>query len=185
MRLRHFDLTPQPPSLRGKGEQQPKPLPVAGRGWGGVSGRVPRPGMSLIEVLLGLTILLMSLVAIGQLVDIGSDRGMDARMHIRGNRLAQAKMAEVEAGVVALDGGSSGTFDDEPEWNWSVETSSPGPANLYLVTVKVSRDLKVKPFEVTMSQHMMDPTKMGTAAQAEKPTTTDTTTAPSTTGGMP
>jgi hypothetical protein len=141
--------------------------------------------MSLIEVLLGLTILLMSLVAIGQLVDIGSDRGMDARMHIRGNRMAQAKMAEVEAGVVDLKGSSSGTFDDEPEWSWTVESSAPGPANLYLVTVKVSRDVKGKPFEVTMSQHMMDPTKMGTAAQAEKPTTTDATTTPSTTGGMP
>ena len=139
--------------------------------------------MSLIEVLLGLTILLLSLVAIGQLVDIGSDRGMDARLHVRGARLAQAKMAEVEAGVVNLQGGSSGTFDDEPDWSYTVEPTAPGPANLYLVTVKVSRDVKGRPFEVTLSQHMMDPTKMGTAAQAEKPTT-DTTTTP-TTGGTP
>jgi hypothetical protein len=140
--------------------------------------------MSLIEVLLALTILLLSMVAIGQLVDIGADRGMDARMHVRGARLAQAKMAEVEAGVVNLQGSTSGTFDDEPEWSWTVEPTQSGPANLYLVTLKVSRDLKGKPFEVTLSQYMMDPTKMGTAAQAEKPATDSTTTTP-TTGGMP
>ena len=141
----------------------------------------PRRGMSLIEVLLALTILLMSLVAIGQLVDIGSELGMDARWHVRGNRMAQAKMAEVEAGVVNLQGNSSGTFDDDPDWSYTVESTAPGPANLYLVTVKVSRDVRGKPFEVTLSQHMMDPAKMGTAAQAETPAT-DTTT---TTGGMP
>jgi hypothetical protein len=136
--------------------------------------------MSLIEVLLSLAILLMSLVAIGQLVDIGSELGMDARLHVRGNRMAQAKMAEVEAGVVSLTGSTSGTFDDDPDWSWSVESASPGPANLYLVTVKVSRDVRGKTFEVSLSQHLMDPTKMGTAAQAEKPATDSTTT-----GGMP
>ena len=140
-----------------------------------------RRGLSLIEVLLGLTILLLSLAAIGQLVDMGSDRAMDARLNVRGTRLAQAKMAEVEAGVVNLQGSTNGTFDDEPDWSYTVDVQSPGPANLYLVTVKVSRDVKGKPFEMTLSQHLMDPTRMGTAAQAEKPTTTTTTT----TGGTP
>ena len=147
-----------------------------------------RRGMSLIEVLLGLTILLMSLVAIGQLVDIGSDRAMDTRMHVRGTRLAQAKMAEVEAGVVALQGTASGTFDDEPEWSYTVEPTPQTALNLYLVTVKVSRDVKGRPFEVSLAQYIVDPTKMGTAAQAEKPATDasgNPTTTTSGTGGMP
>jgi hypothetical protein len=127
------------------------------------AGFQPRRGLSLIEVLLSLTILLMSLVAIGQLVDIGSDRSMDARLHVRGTRLAQAKMAEVEAGVVSVSSG----------------------ANLYLVTVKVTRDVRGRPLEISLAQHLMDPTKMGSAAQAEKPVAATPTTDPATTtGGM-
>ena len=153
----------------------------------GLQGVNSRPGLSLIEVLLSLTILLLSLVAIGQLVDTGADRGTDARMHVRGTRLAQAKMAEVEAGVVSLQGGASGQFEDESDWSYTVESTQAGPANLYLVTVKVTRDVRGKPLEITLAQHVMDPTKMGTAAQAEKPATTTTTTDPAaatTTGGM-
>src|SRR5438270_379146 len=78
-----------------------------------------RRGLSLIEVLLALAIMLMSLVAIGRLVDFGADRGLDARLNTQGARLAQAKMAEVEAGVIPLEGTAGGQFDDHPEWSWS------------------------------------------------------------------
>ncbi|HJZ58223.1 MAG TPA: hypothetical protein VKE74_24995 [Gemmataceae bacterium] len=136
-----------------------------------------RPGLTLIEVLLGLVIMLMALVAIGRLVDIGTDRVNEARMTTRGTRLAQSKMAEVEAGAIALaDGTQSGTFDEEPAWSWSVEPQQQGPANLYLVTVRVSRDVNGRTFEVTLYQYILDPTVMGTAAQATKPSTSTTTT---------
>jgi Tfp pilus assembly protein PilV len=141
--------------------------------------------LSLIEVLLALTILLLSLVAIGRLVDIGSDNSTDARMHVRGTRLAQAKMAEVEAGVISLQGGASGTFDDEPGWSFTVETEQQSALNLYRVTVKVNRDVRGKPFEITLSQFLLDPTRMGTAAQAEKPTATAESGTTTTTGGTP
>jgi hypothetical protein len=123
--------------------------------------------------------MLLALVAITQLVNVGSDRGIEARFHVRGTRLAQAKMAEVEAGAIAVDGGGSGTFDpDDPEWSWSVESEPQSAPYLYLVTVRVSRDLRGKPFEVTLSQMILDPTVQGTAAQAERPPeqTTDGTT---------
>src|SRR6266545_4940375 len=57
--------------------------------------RSARSGLTLIEVLLALVILVIALVAIIRLVDIGTDRGNDARVYTRGARLAQAKMAEV------------------------------------------------------------------------------------------
>jgi general secretion pathway protein I len=132
-----------------------------------------RPGLTLIEVLLALAILLLALAAIGQLVDVGSDRGVDARFHIRGTRLAQAKLAECEAGVIDVTGGGSGTFDEEPEWSWTVDSQPETATNLYRVTVTVSRDNRGKQFEITLSQLVYDPKMTGSAAQAERPTQAD------------
>ncbi|MBX9626958.1 MAG: type II secretion system protein GspI [Gemmataceae bacterium] len=123
------------------------------------------------------------MVAIGRLVDIGSDHAAAARLHSRGTRLAQAKLAEVEAGVVGMDGGS-GSFDTEAGWSWTVEAQPQGPPNLYAVTVKVSFDDRGRPFEVTLSQLVLDPAKMGSAAQAEKPTEADVQAAETNAEGM-
>jgi len=144
--------------------------------------RTRRPGLSLLEVLLALTILLMSMAAIGRLVDLGSDRGVEARLYSQGSRLALAKMAEVEAGVVPLDSGGSGNFDNDPEWSWTVDAESQDVPNVYQVTVKVSRDLKGKPFEVSLTQFVFDPNKMGTPAPAQTSGTSSSSTTG--TGGM-
>lgn len=132
--------------------------------------------MSLIEVLLALTILLLSMVAIGQLVDIGTDHGVAARLQVRGSRLAQAKMAEVEAGVVPVEAGS-GTFDTDQDWSWTVEAEPAGPPNLFRVTVTVTKDDRGRPVEIKLAQLLLDPAKTGSAAQAEKPTEADVTAA--------
>ena len=134
--------------------------------------RARRPGLTLIEVLLALAILLMSLAAIGQLVDMGSDRGLDARFHVRGTRLAQAKLAECEAGVIPV-GGDSGEFADEPGWSWEVTSQPETATNLYRVTATVSRDVRGKRFEIVLSQLIYDPAMTGSAAQAQKPTQED------------
>lgn len=152
----------------------------------------PRRGISLIEVLLSLAIFLLALVAIGRLVDFGSDRAQDAQLQTRGTRLALAKMAEVEAGVISVQSGGAGDFPEEPGWSWSVEPQPTGPPNVYQVTVRVTRDLNGKPFEVSLTQIVYDPALIGSAAQAEK-TTTDSSSGGSgttggtggTTGGMP
>ena len=64
--------------------------------------RASRPlvanGLSLIEVLLALTIFLLSLVVLGRLVDMGTDRELEARFQTRGTRLALDKLAEFESG---------------------------------------------------------------------------------------
>jgi type II secretion system protein I len=129
-----------------------------------------RRGLSLLEVLLSLAILVIALVAISRLVNIGAQRGAEARAHSRGVRLAEAKMAEVEAGVIPLDGEASGQFDgDDAIWSYTVSSEATGPPNLYNVTVRVTRDLQGKPFEVSLSQLVFDPAFMGSSAQAELP----------------
>ena len=145
-----------------------------------------RPGLSLVEVMLALTILLFALAAIGSLVDVGIGHGNDARMQVRGTRLAQSKMAEVEAGVIPLDSEATGTFEgDDAAWQFTVTPEAAGPPNLYTVTVRVSRG-SGKTTEIVLKQMVFDPTMTGSAAQAERPapadtSTTDTTT--TTTGG--
>jgi general secretion pathway protein I len=153
-----------------------------------------RRGITLIEVLLALAILLLALAAIGQLVDVGSDRGVETRFHIRGTRLAQDKLAECEAGVIKVSSGGSGAFEgDDDAWSWTVDSSPEAATNLYRVTVRVSRDNRGKLFEIALTQLMYDPDTMGSAAQAERPTQEDVDSAevnggtgmPMTTGAMP
>lgn len=155
--------------------------------------RPRRPGITLIEVILAMAILLLALAAIGQLVDVGSAHGVEARFHLRGTRLAQAKLAECEAGVIPLGSNQSGTFEDDEAWNWVVDAQSDTVTNLYRVTVTVSRDNRGKKFEIKLAQLMYDPAMMGSAAQAERPTQADVDTAevnggtgmPATTGTTP
>ncbi len=130
-----------------------------------------RAGLSLIEVLLSLAILLMSLAAIGQLVTMGSDRGLDARFTMRGTRLAESKMAEVEVGAVSLDSaGSGGSFEgDDSAWSWTCDVQPGGPPNLFQVVVTVKRDVRGTPFEVSIGRMLIDPKVVGSAAQAERP----------------
>ncbi len=133
--------------------------------------RTARPGLSLIEVILALAILVLATAAISRLFDIGTDRGTEARVYSRGARLAQSKMAEAEAGLISpLSGGSNGQFEgDDAAWQYSVAAAAAGPANLYTVTVTVTRDVRGKPVHVALTQMMFDPALIGSSAQAEVP----------------
>jgi prepilin-type N-terminal cleavage/methylation domain-containing protein len=156
---------------------------------GGPPRTAPRRGLSLLEVLLALAILALSVAAISQLVDMGTDRGNEARVLVRGTRLAQSKMAEVEAGLIPVSSGTEGQFTgDDAAWSFQV-VSSPvstpaSPPNLYTVTVAVTRTLKGRPAQVVLTQMLFDPTVMGSSAQAEvgTPTTGTGTSGSSTTG---
>ena len=138
--------------------------------------------------MLAMAIFLMSIVAIGRLVDMGTERELEARLNTLGARLAQAKMAEIEAGVVSFTE-TQGDFTDEPAWTWTMTAEPQGPPNLYLVHLTVCRDLKGRQFEVNLTQMMFDPTMTGAAGEATRPSastsTTDTTTpTTSPSGGM-
>lgn len=148
--------------------------------------RRPRRGMSLLEVLLALTILVVSIAGISRLVDVGSGRAIDSRALTRGARLAQNKMAEVEAGVTALDTETSGNFEEVEDQNWeyTVTPEAAGPPNLYNVTVRVKCVFQGRPAEVVLTQLIFDPAMTGSTAQAERPAAeTEPATDGSTTGG--
>ena len=133
-----------------------------------------RPGMSLVEVLVALAIFIMSLAALGQLVQLGLDQAVDADRQTVATRLAQSKLAEFEAGALPVDGGS-GNFDDQETgpngtalWKWEAVGTETEIPNVFDVTVTVSTKAG-SPFSLTLSQLVFDPTSMGTAAPAVAP----------------
>lgn len=141
-----------------------------------------RRGLSLIEVLLSLVVLVLSLAAIGQLVEAGTTRAAEARANTRGTRLAQGKLAEAETGLVPVGTESAGAFDGEDaDWSYTVSWEPAGPPNLFTVTCTVTRTVQGRPIEIALNQLIFDPTLMGSAAQAERPPPPDP--AADTTGG--
>ena len=133
-----------------------------------------RPGLSLLEVILSLAILVMSMSALGILINTGSDHEMLARLNNAGTRLAQSKLAEVEAGIQALESVEQPTeFDNQPGWTWTMTAEEQG-VNLWLVTVTVSYTQRGKPFQLSLGQMMLDPSVKGSASKLTRPTTTTT-----------
>jgi hypothetical protein len=137
-----------------------------------------------LEVILSLAILVMSLTAIGVLINMGSEHEMQARLQNAGTRLAQSKLSEVEAGIAPLEEGTGDFGENEPGWNWSIQAEDQG-LNLWLVSVTVSREYRGTTIQISLTQMMLDPAYRGSAAKLSRPSTetTDTTTDPP--GGNP
>ncbi len=122
----------------------------------------PRRGLSLLEVLVALTIFLLSFVAIGRLVTLASDQAVDVQYQSQATRLAQSKLNEVIAGAVPLQG-ASGSFDEDPDWQWSVDAEqNGGVTGLWNVTVTVTRASDSgDPISSTLTQMVLDPSVRG------------------------
>ena len=118
-----------------------------------------RPGMTLLEVILAMSIFLSSLVALSRLFNLATDNAMSIQGHSRAARLAESKLAEYVSGVYSVDnGGSSGTFDTEPDWQYTVTAQPDGTAqNLYAVSVTVTKGN----ISTTLTQYVFDPNMRG------------------------
>ena len=127
-----------------------------------------RGGMTLLEVLVAMAVFLMGLAGIAQLIEFGTDNAVEAARTTAATRLCQSKMAEVEAGVVPVTESTSGTFEEEPLWQWSVEIGAPVAPNTYPVTVRVWIEQGRK-VEVSASQILYDPQFLGNGAAAVAP----------------
>jgi hypothetical protein len=147
-----------------------------------------------LEVLTALAIFLFSLVALGQLIDIGSANALDIDWLGRSSLIAQSRMAEVLTGSITLASQGETSCDEDPDWNWALDAEPNGPPGLYNVKITVSRN---RPdgsrFETVLNQMVLDPTYRGTADGSDDTTGTSTgtstgstttgTTGSSTTGG--
>lgn len=145
-----------------------------------------RPGMSLLEVLVALAIFIMTLAALGQLVQVGMEQADDADNQTVTARLALSKMGEVEAGLIDVATGDAGQFDEQEtladgaaRWKWEVLGTATAVPNVYEVTVTVS-SVTGNSYSYSLSQLIFDPLYQGTAAPAVDPNAA----AAATTGGM-
>jgi prepilin-type N-terminal cleavage/methylation domain-containing protein len=137
----------------------------------------PRPGLTLLEVIVSLAIFLLSLVAISRLIELGTSTANRANHQSECLRLAQCKMSELVAGKFPLDGATTdgAAFADDQEYSDSsvagykytinCTTDPDFDSGLWDVTVTVYFELpggdKVS---VTLGHMIFDPTARGTNA---------------------
>jgi prepilin-type N-terminal cleavage/methylation domain-containing protein len=130
-------------------------------------GGTDRTGFSLVEVLLALTIFLISLIALFQLVTISGDRAYEVQQQSHAAQLCQSKLAEVVSGAVALSS-TSEFFDEDPDWQWNLDAEQDSSiTGLWRVQVKVSRDLPDgSHYESTINQMVLDPSLRGSTSDS-------------------
>ena len=129
---------------------------------------IRRSGITLIEVIFSLAIFLISLVAIVELVNIGTRTGLDARFQQEAAFLAQSKMAEFQAGVLPLESQNGVFEEDNPIWQWQAECEQMPEVNgLWVVKVVISRERPgMQPIEFKLSQMILDPAVRGSTLDA-------------------
>lgn len=126
-----------------------------------------RAGMSLLEVLIALAIFLFSLVGIGQLISYSGQHSLEVAQRGHAAQLAQAKLAEVIAGIVPMSSQSESPFEEDTEWNWSLTAEPDSIAGLWFVEVTVSRARSDGTrFESKLSQKVLDPSMRGSTLDA-------------------
>jgi hypothetical protein len=123
--------------------------------------------MSLLEVILALTILLMALIPLGRLVIISGERAREVHDLAVATQLCQSKLGEVVAGVVPLSSVSGTPFEEDESWTWSMDCSQGDIPNLWDVHVTVRRaGSGESQVEVTLDQKVLDPSVRGTTFDA-------------------
>ena len=118
-----------------------------------------RNGLSLLEVILSITILGLSLVAIGALVSTGYRSALDARLQSDANLLCETKMAEVVAGVIELQSVSGAVIEENREWEYRVDVEPSDQLGLLFVRVTVSqlKSVSDRPIELSLVRFVPDP----------------------------
>ena len=132
-----------------------------------------RSGLSLLEVLLASVIFMMVLAGITILIRSAVDNALSAFRTNLGSSLARSKMAEIEAAVSDVDitTGGSGTFADQPDWNWEVTSNNVGNGCYQIdITVFTNGD-RSKRDQTRLTQLVFDANLLNNAATAQPPTT--------------
>lgn len=131
------------------------PSPVARR---------TRPGITLLEVVISLAILLFSSAAIFSLVQMGSDRAVDVQYHARAAMLCQSKLEELKIGSEPLTSVDSIPFKEKEAsaYQYSIDVNDGDMAGIKEVKVTVKRErADGRVIEVSLNQMILDPTIRG------------------------
>ncbi len=137
--------------------------------------RVPaRRGLSLLEVLVAMAILVSSVAVIGQLVRQSNDMARSAKNRSLAALRCQSKMAEIISGAQPMTVGQ-GNFEEDPDWSWHLTTEQGPVQGLWLVTLTVGRDLPGGGRdEFSLKEMVLDPAARGSTADTATITGDDT-----------
>ena len=98
-----------------------------------------RAGLSLLEVILSLSILGISMVAVGHLFNLGFRSAADVQLRSEANMIADTTMAEIAEGVIDISAGG-GAVEGNPEWQYEVSSQQSEQPGLLSVSLLVSRE---------------------------------------------
>ena len=94
-------------------------------------------GLTLLEILVSTAILLASLTAIMQVLNVGHNSRLSAVLDAEGVLRCESMMGELLAGVRPLMSSSVEPFEDNPKWMWYASISDQGSTSLLQVEVVV------------------------------------------------
>lgn len=118
-----------------------------------------RRGLTLLEVILAIAIFGVAMVALGQLVQLGSQAARDARDLAEAQVLCDTKVSELRAGILPLQSASAAEIETAPRWQYSVTVTAAELPGLLLVEVTVNQDPTQfsRPTQFTLVRYMPDP----------------------------
>jgi hypothetical protein len=118
-----------------------------------------------MEVLVALALFLFAFAALGQLISASGDRALAIQHQSEAARLCQSKMAEVIVGAVPLSSVDAASFDEAPDFSWSMTAEQNGSVTgLWNVTVKVTREGAGGSKNVAeLTQMVLDPSLRGSS----------------------
>ena len=130
-------------------------------------------GFTLLEVILALAILAGSIALIGEVMRLGMRNSEIARNQATAQFLCESKLSEVLAQAVELQAVSGATFENDPDWTYSIEleTIEEGLLAVYVTVAPIdapagSRD------EFTLVRWMRDPEEVDADEQAAQESST-------------
>jgi type II secretion system protein I len=122
-----------------------------------------RSGFSLLEVLMATSILLGSVIVLGQLAEVGRKNAAAAEDRATAQLLCSTKLQEMLAGITPMESSDEEAFEENPDWMFSsdlTETDHPGLLVLR-VTVERKETDRGKPSRYTLVRWVSDPNGSG------------------------
>ena len=101
--------------------------------------RSPRPGFSLLEVMLATGILLACLIVLGELASVGRRHARDAEQLTAAQLLCRTRLNEMLAGAAPLESQAASEVPGLSGWSWRVQVEPLERYGLTSVTVTLAR----------------------------------------------
>jgi hypothetical protein len=115
-------------------------------------------------VILALAILAGTIAILGELVSLGVRNARAARDMTQAELLAESKMAEIAAGIMATEAVQGAPCETDPDnWLYSIAVEPTEMEGLLSVTVTVTQNVPNRPAEFSLVRWMRDPEAIATA----------------------